>query len=173
MAADEEWTLDRIEGNETDTQMVALITAGGQELEIRIVVEGDHPHLIKELSAGPTKPPTLEDPPTSWAELQEDLEALAPRVSFLAAEVKDGSCQPVFGINEDLTLAIGSAFKLCVLGELARQVDEGLASWEESLPVRDDIRSFGSPGESTDDAPAGTVFTLSPNPRKDGLGDSP
>ena len=62
VAADEEWTLDRIEGNETDTQMVALITAGGQELEIRIVVEGDHPHLIKELSAGPTKPPTLEDP---------------------------------------------------------------------------------------------------------------
>ncbi len=40
-AADGDWTLVRI-GSETDTQMVALITAGGQELAVQILVEADH-----------------------------------------------------------------------------------------------------------------------------------
>ena len=160
MAAEGGWTLARI-GDETDTQMVALITAGGQELAVQILVEAGQPHLIKELSLNPTEPPSLDDhPPVSWAELQKELAGEESRVSLLAAEVTGGSCQPIFGFGEDRALAIGSAFKFYVLGELARQIDEGLASWEESLSVREDIRSFGIPGESLDDAAAGTVLPL-------------
>ena len=161
MAAEGDWTLVRTEGI-ADTQMVALITAGAQELAVRILVEADPPHLIKKLSLNPTEPASLDDPPGSWAELQKELTAVASRVSLLAAEVTGGSCRPVFGFQEDHALAIGSAFKFYVLGELARQIEEGLVSWDESLPIREDIRSFGSlsPGDSMENAAAGTLFPL-------------
>ena len=160
-AVEGDWTLVRTEGI-GDTQMVALITAGGQELAVQILVKAGQPHLIKKLSLNPTEPPSLDDPPGSWAELQKELTAEASRVSLLAAEVTGGSCQPVFGFQENRALAIGSVFKLYVLGELARQIDEGLASWEESLPIREDIRSFGSlgRGDSMEDEAAGILFTL-------------
>ncbi len=113
----------------------------------------------------PTQAPTATPTPTatgSWAELQKELAAEASRVGLLAAEVTGGSCQPIFGFQEDRALAIGSVFKLDALGELARQIDEGLASWEESLPIREDIRSFGSlgRGDSMEDEAAGILFTL-------------
>ena len=169
-AVEGDWMLVQT-GDETDTQMVALITAGGQELVVQIVVVSDQPHLIKELSLSATsaqrderspEPPSLEDPPGSWAELQKELAAEASQVGLLAAEVTGGSCQPIFGFQEDRALAIGSIFKFYVLGELARQIDEGLASWEESLPIREDIRSFGSlgRGDSMEDEAAGILFTL-------------
>ena len=160
--AEGDWTLVRMEGNEEHTQMVALIQAGGQELAVQILVEGDSPHLIKDLSLNPAEPPSLDHPPSSWAELQKELAEEASHVSLLAAEVTGGSCQPIFGFEEDRALAIGSIFKLYVLGELARQIDEGLVSWEEALAIREDMRSFGSlrPGDSMEDAAAGTVFTL-------------
>ena len=46
-AAEGDWTLARMEGNEEHTQMVALIQAGGQELAVQILVEGDSPHLSR------------------------------------------------------------------------------------------------------------------------------
>ena len=160
-AAEGGWTLVRT-GNEANTQMVALITAGAQELAVQILVEADPPHLIKELSLNPTEPPSVDDPPGSWAELQKELAGEASQVSLLAAEVTGGSCEPVFGFGEDRALAIGSAFKFYVLGELARQIEEGLVSWDESLPIREDIRSYGSlsPGDSMENAAAGTLFPL-------------
>ena len=157
-AAEVDWSLAGIQGNEQHTQMVALITAGDLELAVQIVVKSDDNHRIDVLSF--TEPPNLDDPPGSWAELQNELAAEASQVSLLAAEVTSGSCERVFGFDEDRVLAIGSAFKLYVLGELARQIDEGLVSWEEPLVIREDIRSFGTPGESMDDAAAGTVLSL-------------
>ena len=161
-AVEGDWTLVRTEGN-ADTQMVALITAGGRALAVQILVEAGQPHLIEELSLNRTEPPSHDDPPGSWAELQKELTAVASEVSMFAAEVTSGSCQPIFGFQEDRALAIGSVFKLYVLGELARQIDEGLATWEELLPIRDEIRSYGSigrPGDSTNDAAAGTELPL-------------
>ena len=161
MAAEGDWTLARIEGNETGTQMVALITAGGQERVVQILVEADDPHLIKNLSLNPPSRRASTTHPGSWAELQKELTAVASEVSMFAAEVTSGSCQPIFGFQEDRALAIGSVFKLYVLGELARQISEGLATWEESLSVREDIRSYGSlPGDSMNDETAGTVLPL-------------
>ena len=160
-AEEGDWTLVRTEGI-ADTQMVALITAGGRYVAVQILVDTGQPHLIKDLDLNQTEPPSLDHPPSSWAELQKELAEEASHVSLLAAEVTGGSCQPIFGFEEDRALAIGSVFKLYVLGELARQIDEGLASWEEALAIREDMRSSRSlrPDDSMEDAAAGTVFTL-------------
>lgn len=63
-----------------------------------------------------------EDPPETWAEFDDAFRQLAEDVSFLAAEVTDGQCVPVHELDADHTLAIGSSFKLYILGELANQL---------------------------------------------------
>lgn len=47
-------------------------------------------------------------------------------------------------IHPDRPLAIGSAFKLFVLGALAEQVEQGKGSWDEKLPIRDELKSLPS-----------------------------
>jgi beta-lactamase class A len=73
----------------------------------------------------------------SWEEFDRRWSALAPRATFLAAEVVDGACEPVHALNPDERLAIGSAFKLYILGELADQIRAGEARWDEPLAIRD------------------------------------
>lgn len=84
--------------------------------------------------------------PTSWPELGDRLRALAPRTSFLAAEVfADRQVRPVYAIAPTSPRPIGSAIFLYVLGALAHAVDQGRAAWDEPLAVRDawkaDLRS--------------------------------
>jgi hypothetical protein len=62
------------------------------------------------------------DPPETWAEFDDAFRQLAQDASFLAAEVTDGQCVPVHELDADRTLAIGSSFKLYILGELAHQL---------------------------------------------------
>ena len=54
--------------------------------------------------------------------------------------------------------AIGSAFKLYVLGALARAVADGDATWQERLAIRDAWKSL--PSGAMRDEPAGSAFTL-------------
>lgn len=61
----------------------------------------------------------------SWEAFDEALSQLAEDVSFLAAEVTDGACEPVHEVGADRSLAIGSSFKLYILGELAHQLRDG------------------------------------------------
>jgi hypothetical protein len=98
--------------------------------------------------------------PTSWSELESRLQALAPDVSFLAAEVTgDGSCTPVDEVAADAARPLGSAFKLYVLGALARAVQTGRASWDQQLAIRDDWKSL--PSGELQNLPAGTQLPLS------------
>lgn len=62
------------------------------------------------------------DKPTTWEEFDREATALVESVSFLAAEISDGACEEIHGIAPDRTLAIGSGFKLYILGELAQQI---------------------------------------------------
>ncbi len=59
---------------------------------------------------------------TTWEELDREASTLAESVSFLAAEITDETCKEVHGLAPELTLAIGSSFKLYILGELAQQI---------------------------------------------------
>ncbi len=94
----------------------------------------------------------------AWDRFDAAFTALAPSTSFLAAEVMDGECRPVHGSAPDRRVAIASTFKLYVLGELARQVEAGLASWDEKLAVQERLKSLPSGNMMYE--PAGTKRTL-------------
>jgi hypothetical protein len=97
--------------------------------------------------------------PTSWSELDQRLQALAPRVSFLAATLDEDGCEPVHAVAADTARPIGSAFKLYVLGALATAVAAGRAAWDEPLSIRDSWKSL--PSGTFQDLPAGTTLPLS------------
>lgn len=81
----------------------------------------------------------------AWV-LDRQWSALAPAANFLTAEVVEGECVPIHVVNPQLRLAIGSTFKLYILGELANQVRAGDVAWDDSLAIRDEwIASFSGP----------------------------
>ena len=90
---------------------------------------------------GPSSAAGAED---DWEEFDAALARVGPQVGFLAAEVVDGECETIHGFGEERRLAIASTFKLYVLAELARQVADGEASWEERIVIRDELRSMPS-----------------------------
>lgn len=117
-----------------------LSAASGDRLELTIRVEPNPPHTIVGLLFQPAAagtPAAL----ASWDELDRRWSALAPAANLLAAAVVDGDCVPVHALNPELRLAIGSAFKLYILGELANQVRAGRVGWEDRLAIRDDWKA--------------------------------
>ena len=101
----------------------------------------------------------LPAPPRSWAELDARLHALAPRVSFAASVIDtSGHCRPLHAVDAGTTQPLGSAFKLYVLGALARAVTDGRVSWDEQLAIREEWKSM--PSGVLQDAPAGTMLPL-------------
>jgi len=136
----------RFEGGVTETRARALLRgAGGQLWRFVLEVEPSPPHRITTLyfrAVWPVAPP--EKAPRSWKALERRLQRLAPEVSFIAAEVSDGECRSFSSVNPDEELAVASSFKLYVLGELARQVEAGEASWDELMPLRAGLKSLPS-----------------------------
>ena len=116
--------LARFEGLSQADAAVAIITTDTiDDWRITIGVEPNAPHRITALFLTPVPYPSeLANPPERWSDLDTDLKNLASRASFLAAEIVDGQCDTIHGLNEDAPLAIGSSFKLYVLGELADQI---------------------------------------------------
>lgn len=95
--------------------------------------------------------------PSSWSELDERLRALAPSVSFATFDVSAG-CEPIHSVDGDVARPLGSAFKLYVLGALARAVADSRASWDQELAIRDAWKSL--PSGVLQDEPAGTRLPL-------------
>jgi hypothetical protein len=136
------------------TALQAVATIDGQQWTISISV--DSGGLIEGLRLSP-----YQSPPTSWAQLDGDLAALAPKSSFLAAEVSsNGSCVPIHQVNSSTTLPLGSMFKLFVLGALAHQIADGKASWAQNLTVQPSLKSAGSSADSLQYVPVGTQVTV-------------
>ncbi len=125
---------------------------GGASLKTTIVVD-PATGRIEGLLFQPYKPVT---PPSSWSEIDGRLAELASQASLVAVEV--GSEAPVHAREAERVGAIGSAFKLYVLGALAAAIDEGSASWQESLAVREAWKSLPSGDMRME--PAGRRFTL-------------
>jgi beta-lactamase class A len=142
-----------------DTQATATITGQDVALVVQIAVDADAPHRIAGLlfqpadAAAPTPVPV-----GSWDDVDAALAALAPRASLFVGEVSDGTCTPIHGLDADAPLAIGSTFKLYVLGALAQAVADGDATWDESLAIRDDLKTL--PSGTMQDEAAGTTFPL-------------
>ena len=136
----------RFEGGVTATRANALLTTpSGQPWRVTLGVEAQPPYRIDNLFFEPAPlPARLPKPPASWAALDKLLKKVAPDVGFVAAEVTDGTCRPLRSLNADAELAVGSTFKLYVLGELARQIEAGEASWDEGLTLRAGLKSLPS-----------------------------
>jgi len=96
--------------------------------------------------------------PTSWAQVDATLKTLAPRVSFAAARVTDAGCRLVHGFDPGTARPLGSAFKLYVLGALARTIGDGRLSWDTPLALNPAWKSL--PSGVLQNEPDGKVYTL-------------
>ena len=139
-------------------QAEARIDGPAASLSVGIAVDAAAPNqiiglLFKPVTAGPSASPIA-----SWGEIDTALRGLVPAPSMLAAEIKAGRCAPIHALDADQSLAIGSAFKLFVLGELASQVSAGTVTWDQQLAIRDDWKSL--PSGTMQNEPAGTQHTL-------------
>jgi beta-lactamase class A len=106
---------------------------------------------------GDSATPSADDA-GNWAAIDEQLQAVSPDVALLVAELKGDAIETVHGLNEELVLAVGSSFKLWILGALAKQVEAGLIDWEQEMEISDQYRSV--PGGDLRYVPAGTKFTV-------------
>lgn len=94
----------------------------------------------------------------TWADIDEQLAAVAPTTALLAAELVDGAIESIHDANADQVLPIGSNFKLWILGALAMQVEAGTLDWEQLVEIEDQLRSV--PGGDLRYVEAGATFTL-------------
>ncbi|WP_204047896.1 serine hydrolase [Microbispora siamensis] len=123
----------------TPTALSGVVTTAQGRLQLSMSVDGDG--RIDTLLFGLEQ----REAPRSWAELDKRLRALAPRVGFLAAEVRgDGRCRPVHAVAPTTPRPLGSMFKLYVLGATAEQVKKGRLSWDTSLTIRPELKSLPS-----------------------------
>ncbi|MFG0291766.1 MAG: serine hydrolase [Phycisphaerales bacterium JB050] len=81
--------------------------------------------------------------PADWPSIDRRLRSLPGELSVLVARVAEGGeLERVYAITPEKRLAIGSAFKLWILGALAELVEEGQASWDEPLALNPDLKTM-------------------------------
>ncbi len=116
-----------------------LLGMDNRRLAVELVVAATAPNQIEGLLLTPAE---LEFPsPITVDAIDDRLSELAPQSSLGVYDVTDGVCSAVHEIRTDATIVLGSVFKLWVLAALAHEVDEGRASWDETMLVTDQLRS--------------------------------
>ena len=141
----------------TETALTALVAAPEGRVIVSLAVNATS-GSIESLLLTPEVDPLTQNRPESWEAVDASVASLAPRSSYLVARVDDGVCTPLHGAASDTRLGIGSAFKLYVLAELARQIEAGTLGWETTLTIRDALKSL--PSGRLQDAPEGTELSL-------------
>jgi beta-lactamase class A len=153
VAAARPFRLTEVLGSSGTALAGRLDGASGASLKVTIEVESSMRGLITGLLFAPF---TEVAKPTSWAEVDKALAALAGQATMVAVEV--GKNAPVHSRQPDQSGAIGSAFKLYVLAALGRAVQQGTASWDEKLAIRAAWKSL--PSGDLRNAPDGKQYTL-------------
>jgi len=92
----------------------------------------------------------------SWRGVDASLRRLAAHAGLYASRAEGGAA--VHALDARHAGAVGSAFKLYVLGALGDAVEHGTARWDERLAIRNDWKSLSSGAMRT--VSAGTTFTL-------------
>jgi hypothetical protein len=92
----------------------------------------------------------------SFARVADEIAALPGSTGFLVAEINRDAIRPIAAAEADRQFAIGSTFKLYILGELAAQVAAGKRRWADVVPLSH--FSFSSAG--TANWPQDTPVTL-------------
>lgn len=141
-------------GPSSSTALVARLDgASGTSLKASITVDSTAPHLIGGLLFQPYSPTPK---PASWTQVDAGLRALAGHATLLAIEV--GRSTPLHALQADSVGAIGSAFKLYVLGALGSSIARGTASWNEKLAIHAAWKSL--PSGDLRKAPNGRRYAL-------------
>jgi beta-lactamase class A len=136
---------------EGDLELAAELTGyGGVRFRATISVAPVSPNLIEGLLFTP-----IAGALGSWSAVDAALERLAPHASLYAGHAGGGE---VHALNATAPGAIGSAFKLYVLGALANAVAHGSLHWTSELAIRNSWKSLPSGNMRLE--PAGTRFTL-------------
>jgi len=89
-------------------------------------------------------------------QLLQTLHGLPGLTGFAFARLGDGAPQIVNGLDADRPLALGSAFKLVILAELARQIAAGERQWTDMVT----LDAGPLPGGTYTQMPAGTKVSL-------------
>lgn len=140
----------------TPTSAVAIVAGkSGTKYEISINVEAAMPHRIAGLRISPV---AITQAAPSWDAFAATWSGLAASSSFYVEERTADGGVPFAGENETAPLALGSTFKLYVLGALTLAIEANQASWDDKLAIRDDWKSL--PSGTFKNEPAGTEFTL-------------
>jgi len=151
-------TLARLEGGATDQHAYALLKTKGGFWRVRLALELDEPYRINDYFFEEVTIPEAPDRPRSWAGITSHFKTIAPRASYLAAEIVNGVPIPIAGYREDASTPIASAFKLYVLATLAAQVESGEHAWSDTVTLTDRLRSL--PSGSLYYEPAGSRYPL-------------
>lgn len=127
-----------IEGVTARTPYQAVVRVGFEKsvATVQIVVDPTPPHQVSGLLI------TQVDPRSDGlAQIEAEFSALPGRAAYGIYRL-DGTRTPVAEYQGDATMPLGSAFKLWVLAEAARQVQAGTRKWSDV--VRIDTRSLPS-----------------------------
>jgi hypothetical protein len=151
----------QILGIPTPLEINALVTSGDQtRFIVTVTVEQEPPHRMTGLLFSPYSEEMPEVPALAgWTELDELLQSAGPAVSVLAATLEDnGGLEPIHSLNPETVLAIGSAFKLYVLGAVAEAIEAGRLAWTDEIEVTDAVKSI--PSGVTQNEISGTMLPV-------------
>ncbi len=137
---------DSIETVDGIWEKTALIASDGARLPVELAVSPGTPPKILGILFGQiefAEKATIES-------IDVRLNELGQQSSLGVYEVTNGTCTVVHQLRADQPIVLGSIFKLWVLSALANEIDAGRASWNETVPVTDELRS----------SPDGEIFFL-------------
>jgi hypothetical protein len=135
--------------------VVALVSAGGAAARVQVWLTVDGRGLINGLRLSPV---TTGPGPETWADVDAAFRSVAPQVRLLVADVTDGSCDPVHGIDPASPAPLGAAFKLYVLDALGMSAASGAIRWNQPLTVTAQLKSLPAGELQTD--PDGTQVSV-------------
>lgn len=130
-----------------------FLTRKGRQFPVRIGLSDAPPHRITALWFGPIS--------VAGATIQDglaELKKLPGEVSFALWELGTDAPRPLAELNATKALAIGSTFKLYILGALIAALEKGEKRWDELVRLRRDRRSL--PSGILHDWPEETPLTL-------------
>jgi hypothetical protein len=120
---------------------------------VKVAIDSSPPYLVTGFWLG-TPAPLLG----SIDEATRKLRELPGEVAFALWKLDDAGPKPLSAVNADRPLAIGSAFKLYVLGALIDDVVHGARSWNDVLALEQRVMSW--PTGVLHEWPVGTPLTL-------------
>src|SRR5690625_1204423 len=121
-------------GTET-TGQIALHNADDEPMALEVAV--DDAGLIVGVFLRQTEPPPDIG---AWADVDAAY-ADVPGARVLAAEVADGTCEPIHTYGDtDEPAPLGSTFKLYVLGAVQQAVLDGEIAWDDTVTLTADSR---------------------------------